>query len=80
MVALFFVSCMLDILIMRERYGKIYAKKTFAEKQPIKVIVLEMFLIVGSLFSQDFFAIKIRETDKENIFVYGYIQVFKTQW
>ena len=80
MVALFFVSCMLDILIMTERYGKIYAKKTFAEKQPIKVIVLEMFLIVGSLFSQDFFAIQIRETDKENIFVYGYIQVFKTQW
>ena len=80
MVALFFVSCMLDILIMRERYGKIYAKKTFAEKQPIKVIVLEIFLIVGSLFSPGFFAIQIWETDKENIFVYGYIQVFKTQW
>ena len=80
MSVLYFNSILLDILIMIERYNKIYSKENFFDKVPIKIIFPVMTIIVIILFLPDYFAIEIKPTDIENIVSYGFTNIGKTQW
>ena len=81
MSVLYFNSILFDILIMIERYGKIYSKKFYLiEKVPIKVISLVMTMIVIVLFIPDYFAVEIRPTDRDGVFSSGFSSIGQSSW
>lgn len=77
---LYFASILLDILIITDRYVKIFSKKYFAEKFPVKMITSVIVLINIVLFIPDYLAIKIAPTDREDIYIHTFTNIGKTQW